>query len=77
MPLAYVIDRPDRVIRLISVLADPIAVRPEELFESWEDRQMPNAILGKLPERWREIFLLSVVGGRSDYDIARADGTDH
>jgi RNA polymerase sigma factor (sigma-70 family) len=69
-------DWPDHVVRLISILADPTAKLPEEIIEEQESWVILRAILNKLPEQWREIFLLSVVDGWTDSDIAQAEGIE-
>lgn len=65
---------PDRVVRLIDVLADPRSQLPEEVIEHEATRRLLNRTLAKLPERWREMFLLSAVDGWSDSEIARVEG---
>lgn len=67
---------PDHVVRLISILADPNARLPEEVLEQQETWDTLRAVLSKLPEQWREIFLLSVVDGWSDEDVAQAEGVE-
>jgi RNA polymerase sigma-70 factor (ECF subfamily) len=72
-PVATVGEWPDHVIRLINVLADPSAVIPEDLLEQEDSRRMVEALLARLPERWREVFLLRVVDGWTVEAIAAAE----
>lgn len=73
-PVMTVGEWPDRVIRLIAVLADPTAELPEDLLVSTEDAAVFDALLDKLPERWREVFLLRVIDGWAPDAIAEAEG---
>ncbi|HAX25697.1 MAG TPA: sigma-70 family RNA polymerase sigma factor [Thermomicrobiales bacterium] len=73
-PVMVVGDWPDRVVRLISVLADPAAEIPDDLLIAAEDTDALSALLDKLPERWREVFLLRVVDGWESVAIAEAEG---
>lgn len=67
---------PDHVVRLISILADPRAQLPEDILIQRETWDALRVVLQKLPEQWREVFLLSVVDGWSDAEIATAEGIE-
>lgn len=73
-PVMTVGDWPDRILQLIAVLADPNAEIPEDLLVAEEDTAVLDALLDKLPERWREVFLLRVVDGWEPEAIAEAEG---
>ncbi len=73
-PVMAVGEWPDRVVQLIAVLADPTAPIPEDLLIAEEDTAVLDALLDKLPERWREVFLLRVVDGWEPDAIAEAEG---
>jgi RNA polymerase sigma factor (sigma-70 family) len=75
-PVAVVGQWPDHVVTLIATLADPSATLPEDILEHLEARRVMNAMLAKLPERWREVFLLSVVDGWPEEEVAAAEGID-
>lgn len=69
---------PDPVqVRLIDILADPNAVLPEEVLEQEDLWRQLNNVLTKLPEHWREVFLLRAIDGWSYDEIADAEGIDH
>jgi RNA polymerase sigma factor (sigma-70 family) len=73
-PVGYQGDEwPDQVVRLINVLADPTADIPEDVVLAEETQQILDEALERLPESWREIFLLKV-DGWSDEQIALAEG---
>ncbi len=73
-PVGYQGDEwPDQVVRLIDVLADPTADIPEEVVLAEETQRILDEALERLPESWREIFLLKV-DGWSDEQIALAEG---
>ena len=75
-PVAAVGDSwPDRLIRLIDVLSDPSQPLPEDLLRSKELRGELDQALTRLPERWREAFLLHAVDGWDTTAIAEAEGT--
>jgi RNA polymerase sigma factor (sigma-70 family) len=74
--VAVVGEWPDHVIRLISILADPQARLPESILEDRETWDIFGGVLRKLPEQWREVFLLSAVDGWADTDIAAAEGLE-
>ncbi|HUG13885.1 MAG TPA: sigma-70 family RNA polymerase sigma factor [Thermomicrobiales bacterium] len=74
--VAAIGDWPDHVMRLINILADPHAQLPEEVLEQAETWAALRDILRKLPEQWREVFLLSTVDGWSDEEIALAEGIE-
>ncbi len=73
-PAITVGEWPDRVVRLIAVLADPTAEIPEDALIAGEETAILDALLDKLPERWREVFLLRVVDGWEQEAIAEAEG---
>lgn len=73
-PVMTVGEWPDRIVRLIAVLADPTAKLPEDVLIAEEDTAVLDAVLDKLPERWREVFLLRVVDGWDPAAIADAEG---
>ena len=62
------------VLRLIDVLADPKALLPEQILANEAVRRALDRALAKLPERWREAFLLHAVDGWSTEEIATAEG---
>jgi RNA polymerase sigma factor (sigma-70 family) len=62
------------VLRLIDVLADPHALLPEEILAHEAVRRSLDRALAKLPERWREAFLLRALDGWPLGDIADAEG---
>jgi Sigma-70, region 4. len=73
-PVGYQGDEwPDQVVRLIDVLADPTADIPEDVVLAEETQQILDEALERLPESWREIFLLKA-DGWSDEQIALAEG---
>lgn len=63
-----------RPLRLIDVLPDPNAPIPEAVAEGHEFQCMLAALLGDLPESWREPFLLHVRDGYSLREVARMEG---
>ncbi|HET9017368.1 MAG TPA: RNA polymerase sigma factor [Thermomicrobiaceae bacterium] len=65
---------PEELLRVIDVLAAPDTMVPEEAFENEETRRTLDRLLTRLPERWREVFLLSAVDGWPDVEIARVEG---
>lgn len=67
---------PDDVTQLIDILADPNAVMPEELLEREELQAAIARVLIRLPEQWREIYLMNVVDGWNQEDISNAEGID-
>lgn len=73
-PVQTVGEWPDRALRLIAVLADPTAYPPDEIIIGDEEAVILDRLLGKLPERWREVFLLRVVDGWDVEEIASAEG---
>jgi RNA polymerase sigma factor (sigma-70 family) len=75
-PVAVVGEWPDHALTLIATLADPNAVLPEDVLEQREARRVMNTMLAKLPERWREVFLLSAVDGWPEDEVAAAEGID-
>ncbi|MFN3337717.1 MAG: RNA polymerase sigma factor [Thermomicrobium sp.] len=73
-PVAYQGDEwPDQVVRLIDILADPTAQLPEDVILAEEAQRILDEALDRLPETWREVFLLKVDGWPDD-QIAQAEG---
>lgn len=73
-PVAYQGDEwPDQVVRLIDILADPTARLPEDVIMAGEVQRLLDEALDRLPETWREVFLLKVDGWADD-QIAEAEG---
>uniref|UniRef100_A0A831TBW8 Sigma-70 family RNA polymerase sigma factor n=1 Tax=Thermorudis peleae TaxID=1382356 RepID=A0A831TBW8_9BACT len=74
-PVAYQGDEwPDQVVRLIDILADPHAELPEDLLLTQETQAVLDQALDRLPELWREVFLMRAVDGWDDRTIAEAEG---
>jgi RNA polymerase sigma factor (sigma-70 family) len=69
-------DWPDRAMRLSAILADPQAPLPENVLTRQEPWDTLRVVFRKLPEQWREIFLLSAVDGWDDRAIAQAEGME-
>lgn len=67
---------PDEVLQLFETLADPAAELPAELFERRELLEAMAPHLARLPEQWREVFLLSTVDGWETPEIAELEGLD-
>lgn len=67
---------PDDVYQLFETLVDPNAELPAELLERRELREAIMPHLARLPEQWREIFLLSTVDGWTTNEIADLEGLD-
>lgn len=65
---------PDQVVRLIDILADPHAELPEDLLLAQETQAVLDQALDRLPELWREVFLMRTVDGWDDRSIAEAEG---
>jgi DNA-directed RNA polymerase specialized sigma24 family protein len=65
---------PDRAVLLKDVLADPNSLLPEEILEHRETWALLEHAIARLPERWREIFLLRTVDAWDDDEIALAEG---
>lgn len=73
-PVGYQGDEwPDQVVRLIDILADPKAEIPEQVVLSEETQRILDEALDRLPETWREVFLLKV-DGWTDEQIALTEG---
>ncbi len=73
-PVGYQGDEwPDQVVRLIDILADPTAAIPEDVVLTEETQRILDEALDRLPESWREVFLLKV-DGWTDEQIAEAEG---
>ncbi len=73
-PVGYQGDEwPDQVVRLIDILADPKADIPEEVVLAEETQRILDEALDRLPETWREVFLLKVDGWTNE-QIAVAEG---
>jgi DNA-directed RNA polymerase specialized sigma24 family protein len=66
-------DWPDRAVLLRQVLADPNALLPDEIIEHRETWRLLEHAIARLPERWREIFLLRTVDAWDDDEIALAE----
>lgn len=66
----------EELLQLIEVLADPKAVLPEDLVERREVQDALAQFLVKLPEQWREVFLMKAVDGWHPDDIAAYEGLD-
>ena len=62
------------VLRLIDVLADPYALLPEQILAHEAVRRGLDRALARLPERWREAFLLHALDGWTVEEIATAEG---
>ena len=71
-------DEPDveEILQLIEILADPDGVLPEEALEQQETQRMFARFLNKLPEQWREVFLMNVVDGWRTEEISVYEGMD-
>ncbi len=67
---------PAEVLQLFETLADPNAVLPPELLDRRELQAAIAPHLARLPEQWREIFLLSTVDGWESTEIADLEGLD-
>lgn len=65
---------PDQVVRLIDILADPHAELPEDLLLTQETQALLEHALDRLPELWREVFLMRAVDGWSEDMVAEAEG---
>ncbi|MBI4496275.1 MAG: sigma-70 family RNA polymerase sigma factor [Chloroflexi bacterium] len=61
-------------IRLQDILPDPQAVFPAEALERHEVQQALDQALQRLPDEWREAFLLSSVDGYALAQIAALEG---
>lgn len=73
-PVAYQgVEWPDQVVRFIDILADPTAQLPEDVILAEEAQRILDEALDRLPETWREVFLLKVDGWPDD-QIAQAEG---
>jgi RNA polymerase sigma factor (sigma-70 family) len=73
-PVATVGEWPDRIVRLIAILSDPNSPLPEDILERREERHALDTVMNRLPEHWREAFLLSAVDGWDDDEIGQAEG---
>ncbi len=62
------------IMRLHSALADPDLPLPDEVIDDPEARRALDAFLERLPERWREIYLLAALDRWSDEEIAAITG---
>lgn len=67
---------PDDIVTIIETLADPNAILPEDFVERQEAQAVFARVLTRLPEQWREVFLMSVVDGWSPEEIANIEGID-
>jgi RNA polymerase sigma factor (sigma-70 family) len=76
-PLSRVgVEWPDHIRRLKNIMADPAATLPEEVVEHEETAAVLAEALGRLPEQWREVFLLHAVDGWTNAEIADVEGLD-
>lgn len=74
-PVATIGDEwPERVVRLIDLLADPRAELPEDVLLAQETQALFDQVLDRLPELWREVFLMRVVDGWDEQAISEAEG---
>lgn len=62
------------IARLESALADPDLPLPDEVIDDPEARRVLDHLLDRLPERWREIYLLAALDRWSDDEIAAITG---
>ncbi len=60
--------------RLITALADPDLPLPDDLLADPAIRRLLDQLLDRLPEQWREIYLLSALDRWSDEQIAAVTG---
>jgi RNA polymerase sigma factor (sigma-70 family) len=67
---------PDRTKRLRDVLHDERSKTPQQVVEDQELKRSVDRVLRRLPETWREIYLLSTVDEWSDVDIARIESLE-
>lgn len=67
---------PEEVVQLVEVLADPTAIPPETALARERTRRALNSLLERLPERWREVFLLKTLDGWPDHEIAAIEGLE-
>lgn len=69
-------DWPDEINQLIDLLADPAAILPDEFVEREEIHAVYARVLARLPEQWREVFLMKVVDGWNSDEISNIEGID-
>lgn len=67
-------DWPAEISELIDLLADPDAPVPEDILVRQETQQVLGRVLARLPEQWRETFLMIVVDGWGRDEIAAVEG---
>jgi len=60
--------------RLEEAFRDPDLPFPDELLQDVTARQIPDSLLARLPEQWREIYLLSALDRWNDEQIAAVTG---
>ncbi len=60
--------------RLAAALADPDLPLPDDLLADPETRRLLDQLLDRLPEQWRETYLLSALDRWSDEQIAAVTG---
>jgi RNA polymerase sigma factor (sigma-70 family) len=60
--------------RLEAVFRDPDLPFPDDLLEDEAARRILDSLLARLPEQWREIYLLSALDRWSDEQIATVTG---
>ena len=73
---AYDEEWPDDIVQLLDVLADPNAVLPEDFVQRQETQAVFAQVLIRLPEQWREVFLMNVVDGWGPDEISTIEGID-
>ena len=61
-------------LRLIDIVPDPSAPIPDQVVERAEFQRALAALLGQVPDVWREPFLLHAVDGYSLDEVARLEG---
>lgn len=67
---------PDDIVQIIETLADPNSILPEDFVQRQEAQAVFARVLTRLPEQWREVFLMNVVDGWSPDEIAYIEGID-
>lgn len=69
-------DWPEDVARLIDMLEDPNVILPDDFVERQEVHGVFARMLTRLPEQWREMFLMQVVDGWTPDEISTIEGID-
>jgi RNA polymerase sigma factor (sigma-70 family) len=67
---------PAEINQLIDLLADPAAILPDDFVERQEIHEFYASLLARLPEQWREVFLMKVVDGWNSDEISTIEGID-